>query len=380
MRDFEGRLCLSNQGFYFRLNDDDLVTGLKTTPSSPLATNLYLGPGLCDLQVNGCHGVDFNCPGLTTEMIEAAVLYLRQHGTTLFLPTIITGNPRQMCQNLRVIARAIEENPVVAAAIPGIHLEGPFISPEPGPRGAHPVQFVRPPDYNLFSDFWLAAGYKIWLITLAPEWPQAPNFIRHCCSLGLKVAIGHTNANTEQIDAAVQAGASLSTHLGNGVLGVLPRHPNCLWDQLAKDLWASLIADGHHLPPSFLKVALKTKGHRAMLVSDATDLTGCEPGEYARAIGGRVLLTPDSRLCVAATPQYLAGSACLLPHCVEFLVKSGLTDVATAWAMASVRPREFLGLPPDRSSYVMFRCQKNGRLAILMTINNGRVIYRSDEV
>ena len=149
---------------------------------------------------------------------------------------------------IRNLTRA--RNLAEGAAIAGLHIEGPHISPEDGPRGAHPQHCVRPPDVDEFHRWQEASNGSVKLVTVSPEWPESPGYIEAVVREGVVVAIGHTKATTDQIRDAVNAGATLSTHLGNGAHSMLPRHPNYLWDQLAEDrLAASFIADGIHLEP-----------------------------------------------------------------------------------------------------------------------------------
>lgn len=232
-------------------------------------TEQLILPGLFDLQINGFAGVDFNGPDLTCEDLEKAVIALAKTGITGFMPTIITNSPKAIKDRLAFLRRFQEESKW-GSFICGFHLEGPFISPQDGPRGAHPKEHVRKPDWALFQEFQEAAGSGIRIVTVSPEWEGAADFIAKCAASGVKVAIGHTAANTHEIQAAAEAGASLSTHLGNGAHPVLPRHPNYIWDQLAEDrLWLTLIADGFHLPPAVIKVFLEVKKEKAILVSDA---------------------------------------------------------------------------------------------------------------
>src|SRR5262249_51041292 len=145
-------------------------------------------------------------------------------------------------------------------AMDGFHVEGPHISPDDGPRGAHPRRWVRPPDVDEFHRWQEAARGHIRLVTVAPEWPEAPRYIEALVGEGIVISLGHTNANGAQIAAAASAGATMSTHLGNGAHAILQRHPNYIWEQLAEDrLMASFIVDGIHLPKSFVKVALRAK-------------------------------------------------------------------------------------------------------------------------
>lgn len=306
----------------------------------------WIAPGLVDLQVNGGGGIDFSGPDVTVEGVEAVVRMLWRHGVTSFLPTIVTSPVERISNSARCLAAAAEGRGLESATIAGIHLEGPFISPIEGPRGAHVAAHVRPPDWNLFQRWQELAGGRIRIVTLSPEWPGACDFIERCTASGVLVSIGHTAATTEQIRSAVAAGARLSTHLGNGAHAVLPRHPNYLWDQLATDeLAASIIADGHHLPTSVLKVMLRAKGERAVLVSDLASMNSLPVGEYQTANGRGVRMTEDGRLVLVDNPTLLAGATRQLLHGVGHLAATRLTSLARAWEMGSTRPAALVGLP-----------------------------------
>ncbi|WP_338044696.1 N-acetylglucosamine-6-phosphate deacetylase [Paenibacillus periandrae] len=267
-------------------------------------------------------------------------------------------------------------------SVGGIHLEGPFISPHDGPRGAHGKAYVKAPNWELFQRWQEAADGRIRIITLSPEWPKAPDFIAKCAASGVTVSIGHTSASNEQILAAADAGARMSTHWGNGAHLMLPRHPNYLWEQLACDsLWTCVVADGFHLPDSVLKSAFRVKGERALIVSDAVYLCGMPPGEYETHVGGQVILTPEGRLHLAANPQLLAGSAQLLAWGIEHVTRSGLASLADAWDMASVRPATAMslqasaGLQPGAPADLAIFRQNDDRIEIIKTYKQGRLVY-----
>ncbi|WP_313374943.1 amidohydrolase family protein, partial [Pantoea sp. CTOTU50773] len=287
---------------------EGLLAEVRSLPEPD--NDLILAPGLVDLQVNGFQGVDFNHFPFSEQDVLNATHALWQQGVTSFMPTVITAQPGEIAQALQRLASACEHYSDVALAVPGFHLEGPFLSPEDGPRGAHPREAICAPDVFLFESWQRAAQQRIGLLTLSPEWPQSSELIQHCVKQQVRVAIGHTSASAAQIHDAVLAGASLSTHLGNGAHLQLPRHPNYIWQQLAEDaLAATLIADGDHLPAEVLKVFLRAKGEQALLVSDVTCFAGQPPGIYDSAIGGRVQLSAEGRLSMADAPQLLAGSA-----------------------------------------------------------------------
>lgn len=294
-------------------------------------------PGLFDLQVNGFAGVDFNGPGLTVERVELALEQLRATGVTRCLPTLITSSITDFARNARVFSA------VRHPAIAGIHMEGPYLSTEEGARGAHPPEHLLPAYRDDFDLRQGAAGGLIRLVTLAPEVPGALSLIEHLTASGVRVAIGHTTASPATIADAIAAGATLATHVGNGCAQVLPRHPNVIWEVLAADaLFASLIVDGHHLPPSTVKAMVRAKGaERTILVTDAVAAAGCAPGTYT--IGGtRSVLGEDGRVSLPGTP-YLAGSSLRLNDAIANTVRFTGLPLAQAAAMASTIPAAYLG-------------------------------------
>lgn len=305
-----------------------------------------IGPGLVDLQVNGFAGIDFNTAGVTADDVVRVTQLLWGEGVTSYYPTVITNGEEAIAASLRAIADACAANTLTAGSIPGIHLEGPYISPEDGARGAHSAAYVKAPDWEQFRRWQDAAAGRIRLVTLSPEWEEAPAFIEKCAASGVTVSIGHTAATSQQIREAVAAGATMSTHLGNGSHLMLPRHANYIYEQLAHDeLAAMVIADGFHLPASVLKVFYRAKREKFMLVSDAVYISGLAPGEYETHIGGRVRLTPEGRLHVADRPEILAGSAQMLTAGIAHLVRLGLCPPEEAWELASLRPAAAIRLP-----------------------------------
>ncbi len=286
---------------------DDVITAVRPLAGagSP-GTNLYIAPGFIDIQVNGFAGVDFNDPRASQTEIARAVEAMLATGVTRCLPTVITGSREDMLNCLSNLRKAQNRLPAIA----GFHVEGPHIGSEDGPRGAHPARWVRPPDIAEFERWQEAAEGNIRLITLSPHWPEAPAYIRAITAAGVVASIGHTGATADQIAAAVEAGATLSTHLGNGAHAVLRRHPNYIWEQLAEDrLNASFIVDGIHLGPAYLRTALRAKTlARTVLVTDASAPAGAAPGRY-RLGEQDADLTPDGRVVLAGTDK-LADRPC----------------------------------------------------------------------
>ena len=293
--------------------------------------------GFFDLQVNGFAGVDFNNPAATPDEVEHAIAAMRRTGVTRFLPTLITSPLVRFVRCARNLLRT--RHPAIA----GLHMEGPYISPEDGARGAHPREHVSAASREDFAWRQEAAAGTIRLVTLAPEVPGAISLIEHLVTTGVCVAIGHTAATPAQIQAAIAAGASLTTHLGNGCASVLPRHPNLLWEQLASDrLRASFIVDGHHLPAATVKAMIRAKTPaRSLLISDAMAAAGCPPGRY-EFNGEWVVLGEDGRVSSPGTP-WLAGSALGMDQAVMNAVKfTGLT-LPEIIPLATSQPAAYLG-------------------------------------
>jgi N-acetylglucosamine-6-phosphate deacetylase len=329
--------------------DRGRITSVGTPLEAPAdVTAGWIAPSFFDAQVNGAYGVSFNSEQLTVEEVRRVAEECRSHGAGAFCPTLITADAAALTHGFATLARGCDVDPGLARAMPAFHLEGPYIAAEDGPRGAHPRAHVRPPDWDEFRRWQEAAGGRIRLVTLAPELPGALSFTEQLKASGVVVSIGHTAATPAQIRDAVSAGARLSTHLGNGCHAVLARHPNYLWEQLAADeLWVSVIADRHHLPPAVLKCILRVKSPaRTVLISDASSLAGMPPGRYP-VWGGEFEVRPEGKIVVPGT-DYLAGSAVFLDTCLSHILRLGLADVREAVEMAAVRPRELLGLPVPR--------------------------------
>jgi N-acetylglucosamine-6-phosphate deacetylase len=294
-------------------------------------------PGLFDLQVNGFGGIDFNGPGLTADRVEEALHRMRATGVTRCLPTLITSSFNDFAERARVLSR------VRSPAVAGIHMEGPYLSPEDGPRGAHPRAHVRAASVDDFKRRQEAAGGRIVLVTLTPEVDGAIALIEYLVASGVRVACGHTAATPDQIARAVAAGATLATHLGNGCAHMLPRHPNAIWELLAADaVSASFIVDGHHLPPATVKAMVRAKGvSRSILVTDAVAAAGCGPGTHA--VGGVICeVSADGRVSLPGTP-YLAGSALTLDRAIANATRFTGLPIESVIPMASTIPAEYLG-------------------------------------
>ena len=273
-----------------------------------------------DLQVNGYGGIDFNSPGLSTEQVRAVTKRLADDGTAHYLPTFVTGDPAVVLANIRTVAVARRRYPECRDGILGVHLEGPFISPAPGAVGTHPVEWVRPPDIDLFERYRDAADGAVRLVTVAAEIDGMPAFVRDVASRGVAVSLGHQLAATPaEIAPCIAAGARAFTHLGNGIPNLVHRHDNIMMTALAEDRASVMfIPDGHHLPDTVLKVFCRAvPPERLIAVSDAQYPAGMPSGEY-EVCGAHARLEPDgllwnpSRNCLVGATAPMAKMMSLL--------------------------------------------------------------------
>ncbi|MGB7296031.1 MAG: N-acetylglucosamine-6-phosphate deacetylase [Candidatus Aminicenantales bacterium] len=342
--------------------------------------DLYVAPGLIDNQVNGYRGVDFADERLSLEGIKSAAEAVWKDGVTTFLPTLVTAGHDDLIRNLKILART-SEDAFFKGSIPGFHLEGPYLSPEPGYYGCHPVQHLRKPSWREFMAHQEAAGGKIIEVTLAPELESAIEFIRSCREKGIVTAIGHTNATAEQINLAVENGARLSTHLGNGCANLIHRHRNPLWPQLANDrLTPSLIADGHHLTSDEIRVFYKIKGpDNLILTSDTTHLIGLPPGDYVY-LGSKVILSAEG-LVMNPERNCLAGASLPLLKGIENMMNYAGCGLGTAVNLACRNVARVLGMDDrgslsvgKRADLIMFEKCEN-RLHIKKTYVKGVPVH-----
>ena len=369
---------------FIEIEGDSVIS--RIDPVLEAADNAHwIAPGFVDLQVNGFAGVDYNSPAQLTENaleeIARSIRAIFATGVTRFFPTVITGSPQDMLDALKNLAHA-KETLAEGAAMEAFHVEGPHISPHDGPRGAHPARWVRAPDFEEFRRWQDAAGGNVRLVTLSPEWPEAKRYIEQLTREGIVTSIGHTRATHQQIGDAVRAGATLSTHLGNGADAVLPRHPNYIWEQLAEDkLAASFIVDGHHLPESVLRVALRAKGiERSVLVTDAVMPATCAPGDYH--LGEvEVELKDDDRVVLRGGTR-LAGSALRMDAAISNVMRTAGVSLTEAIAMATVNPARvgrigarIRGLRAgDRADVVRFALEE-GRVRVMETFMSGERVF-----
>ncbi|MBT3342212.1 MAG: amidohydrolase family protein [Gemmatimonadetes bacterium] len=330
------------EGVYDITIDGQAITSVDPSTQT---TDLYAGPTLFDVQVNGYGGRTCRLAGPQAQ--DALVWIARlmhELGVGWWMPTITTSTPEVLETAFACCGRALDEDRALAASIPGLHLEGPYISPVDGPRGAHRLECVRPPDWDEFCRLQDASGGRIRLVTVAPEVDGAIDFIERCVGTGVVVGMGHTNLDREALLRAVDAGATLSTHLGNGAHDQLQRHNNYLWYQLAsRQSFASFIADGHHLPQECLYSMVHAKGiERSILVSDTVLLGGMSPGRY-QVYDHEIEMLPSGRIVIPGSPN-LAGSASNLLECTANAIRMAGLSHADGWRLASTNPARLMGL------------------------------------
>jgi len=279
---------------------------LRPACQTPLS---LVNDSLFDIQVNGFAGVDFQQPGLSAADLRRAVDALARHETRRIFLTLITDRVDSLCEKLENIERLRASDSTIGESICGYHIEGPWLSPVPGYRGAHDPRHMGPPNNTDFDRLQKAANGHIKLLTLAPELPGSTVFIRHVIRSGASVALGHTNASEEDIDRAIRAGALFCTHLGNGVPTEMHRHNNVTQRLLARDeLTAFFIPDGIHLPPFVLKNFFRAKpAGKALFTTDCMAAAGAPPGRYR--IAHHVLEVREDRVVRSPGTSSFAGSA-----------------------------------------------------------------------
>lgn len=276
--------------------------------------------GFIDLQVNGYRGVDFNQDQLSDDDIVACCRALREDGVAQFLPTVITDDLRVMCRRIRRIADAASSNMEVAAMVAGIHVEGPFISPEPGFVGAHPAKHACQPRIDDALRLIESGQGLVRLVTLAPELTDAAAVTARLVEEGIVVAGGHSDASSDDLQRAIDHGLSMYTHLGNGCPGEMHRHDNIIQRVLSfgNRLAISFIADGHHVPFFALGNYLRMlPPENIVIVTDAISAAGLGPGEHWLA--GQTVQVDENLAAWASGRQHFAGCATTMPHMVTLL-------------------------------------------------------------
>jgi N-acetylglucosamine-6-phosphate deacetylase len=381
----EGLLYLDNSPVRIYVKDGKIAEIKKIGRLSDPSEKLIIAPGLIDNQVNGYKGYSFVNIGrdLTPEGIHTITKAFWEAGVTSYMPTLTTNDHQIFLKNFKLLAQA-KNDPENMGSIPGFHLEGPYISPTDGYRGAHPLIHVRDPDWDEFMELYNASEKNILQVTLAPEAKGAMEFISKCRELGIVVGLGHHNGSAAQIEEAADRGAAICTHLGNGMANTINRHINPLWPQLAEDrLSISIICDGYHLQPEQIKVFYNTKGTDNVIVtSDVSPLGGLTPGYYLNAIGDTLELKAEG-VVVYPKQNVLSGSGKLQPQMIGHVMKVTGCDLAKAIQMTSTNAAKLYGLndrgeikPGLRADLILFTMD-DYQFDLKKTIVAGRTVYES---
>jgi len=393
----EGINYLDGLPIIVEISDGKIVSTKRLNYISEENRHNFIAPGLVDIQINGFNSISFSLEGAENTLsgkgelsigdVKKVTEDLWKEGVTTFFPTLTTNSQNLFLKNIGIISSAMKE-PSLLGSIPGFHLEGPYISAIDGYRGAHPLEYVRKPDWNEFLELYKVSEGKILLVTVAPEIEGAFDFIRKCSEKGIVVSLGHHNGSAAIIREAVEHGATLSTHLGNGCANIVNRHNNPIWPQLADDrLMISIIADGFHLPPEVLQVFYKVKGaDNIIITSDVTSYAGLPAGEYRIKNGETILKTADGNLKFSGQEGGLYGSASPLTKSVGHMMKVTGCTLAKAIQMASLNPARLHNLtglgrlePGGRADIILFTMD-NFNMEIRKTIVKGRLVFESNTI
>ncbi|HEV2350594.1 MAG TPA: amidohydrolase family protein [Terriglobia bacterium] len=341
----------------------------------------WVSAGFVDIQINGFAGVDFSGGDLDPEKAASILPAIWQTGVTTFCPTLITNTLERLRQNFRTLERARQQDARFAQSAPAYHLEGPYLSPG-GARGAHDSDLMRNPNWDEWQSLQESAGGNIRIVTLAPELPGACEFIERASAAGIIMALGHTDATPEQIHRAIECGARLATHLGNGCPNFIHRHQNPLWPQLASDgLMVSLICDGFHLPPDLVRVVFRAAGvERCILITDAVHVAQLPPGQYMM-VGREIELLPSGQV-VTMDRQCMAGSALSMNRAIRVFQEFAGASLAEALRAATTNPARLLGRdaacarlePGEPANLVVFRSAPDA-LSIESVFLRGRQVF-----
>ena len=326
--------------------EGERIESVETVDDASGADYPIVGPGFFDIQINGGHGIDFSSETLSVEETAFVFRKIMSTGVFRFCPTLITNSPDAYRNAIRVILETLDTYPEFEPVMAGIHMEGPFIANEAGPRGSHPPKYCVPYDFDLMTELQALAKGRIRIMTLSPTYDRMEEFIHHLIDLGILVSLGHTNATPVQISRAAKAGARLATHLANASHHLIPKWGNYFFAQLTDDrLCASMIADGFHLSPMMMRTILRTKGYdRLILISDQADVAGCAPGKYKSGPCALEVL-PSGKIVLSADNHLLAGASYPVSRGLCNIMAVGELSLAEAYPLCTRHPADLLGVP-----------------------------------
>lgn len=304
-------------------------------------------PGFVDLQINGYAGVDFNSDQLTGEDLHRCCQALQRDKVDGILATFITDSIETLSNRVQRLVELREQDPLAQKLIWGLHIEGPFISPERGYVGAHPVAHAQPAYIEGMERILDAGNGLVRLVTLAPEMDANQTVTRFLADQGLIVSAGHTNASYDQLKAAIDAGLVMFTHLGNGCPMLQDRHDNIIQRvlSLSEHLWIGFIADGAHIPFFALRNYLKVTGlERVVIVTDAISAAGCGPGRFQ--LGDRWVNVGADGVPRADDHSHLVGSGTIMSQMALNLKNELKLSDADIVRLTNSNPRRFLEMFP----------------------------------
>jgi N-acetylglucosamine-6-phosphate deacetylase len=298
-----------------------------------------------DLQLNGYRGFDFNADGLTADSCHAACALLKADCVAGVLATIITDDIDCMAARLARIDVIRRQDPLAADVIRGIHVEGPFLNPAPGYAGAHRPQAMRPADLDAMKRLVDAGQGLVRIVTLAPERDAGLNVTRWLAEQKIIVSAGHCDTSFDQLRAAIDAGLTMFTHLGNGCPMLLDRHDNIIQRVLGlgDELWVCFIGDGVHVPYRTLKNYLRcVPEDRAIVVSDGTSAAGLGPGRYT--LGAETVEVGEDGVARSADGSHFVGSTATMPQIAAGLRDRAGLDETTIHRLMFTNPSRAIGL------------------------------------
>ena len=332
-----------------------------------------LGPGLIDLHMHGADQVELMDGG---EAVVRMARFAARHGVTGFLPSTVTASIKATARAVESVRTAMQHPPTGTARVLGAHLEGPFISPKR--LGAQSPRFCIPPTAENVATILDIAQDVTRTVTLAPEEAGGMEAIRTFCERGITVSIGHTVAHAGQAEAAFAAGARQVTHLFNGMPPMHHREPGVVGAALTtQGVKVELIADGVHLAPSIIRLAIAAKGiDDVLLITDAMAATGCEDGEYVLGPMQVQVRNGEARLASGN----LAGSTLTLDRAVVNVARWTNVGLGGAWQMASLNPARQLGMEGRvgriAPGYDADLTAMDTSGQVIMTMVGGEIVYR----
>jgi N-acetylglucosamine-6-phosphate deacetylase len=360
------------------LVEDGVITSLDSRANAEQASAPHLSfpgctlvPAFFDVHIHGSAGHDV-MEG-TPQAFATIGNFLARHGVGAYLATTVTAPVDMTLKSLERMAALIGRDTAGARPL-GIHMEGPFLSPHK--KGAHPANLLQPPSVNLFDRMWQAAEGKIRLMTIAPELPNAEELISHATSLGVRVSLGHSNADTAAARAGIRAGAVSATHTFNAMRSFDHREPGLLGEVLSNDdLFAELICDGLHVHPDAVRIYWKSKGpERAMLITDAMSAAGMPDGNYklgeldVRVVNGRCVIGEGT----------LAGSTLTLDRGVRNFAEFTGASIDDVSKLVSRNPARMTGFDAEAGSLAVGRSADitvlSAKNEVVETILRGRAI------